>query len=370
MKVLHIINNLGSGGAEKLIADTLPLMNKFINLEVELLILTSNNNVFEEKLLANNIKIHKLDVKNIYNPFNIFKIKSVIQELSLDLIHIHLFPVIYWATIANFLNFKTETPLVLTEHNTHNRRRNHKFFKFIDKFIYNQIDKIISISEDTQSNLKKWLDSDKDDFKFEIVNNGIDTEKFQNAKPYKKNELIKEYNTDNVLVTMVGRFSEQKDQKTLIKAINNLPYNFHLLLVGRGTLKSDFEKLVEDLDLNNRVHFLGFRKDIERILKTSDIIVLSSNWEGFGLAAVEGMAAKKPLIASDVSGLKEIVEDAGLLFEAGNESKLVNLIKKLSNDQEFYDEIAQKCFNRAKEYDLKKMVKKEVALYNKILFKS
>jgi glycosyltransferase involved in cell wall biosynthesis len=370
MKILHVINNLGSGGAEKLIEDTLTIMNQYSNIEVEILILTGENNVFGEELRNSGINIYNLETFNIYNPINIIKIKKFIKNNNYDLIHVHLFPVFYWVTIANVLNFKNKIPLVMTEHSTHNRRRNYKFFKFFDKFIYNQIDKIISISKDTQSNLKKWLDIDEDNSKFKIINNGIDTEKFQNAKSYKKNNLLKEYNYGDVFVTMVGRFSEQKDQKTLIKAINNLPDKFHLLLVGRGNLKSNCENLVEDLDLNNRVHFLGFRKDIKRILKTSDIIVLSSNWEGFGLAAVEGMAAGKPLIASNVSGLKEIVKGSGLLFEPGNKKELTKLIKKLNSDSEFYNNVAKKCFDRAKKYDLDRMIKKEIDIYNELLDKS
>jgi len=366
MKILHVINNLGSGGAEKLLEETLPVMNQYADIKVELLILTSKNNVFEEKLNNSGIKIYNLEISNIYNPLNIFKIKKFIKNNNYDLIHVHLFPAFYWVTIADLLNYKSEIPLVMTEHNTHNRRRKYKFFKFVDKLIYNHIDKIISISKDTQSNLKNWLDIGEKNNKFEIINNGIDIKKIQNAKPYKKNELIKEYNSGDVLVTMVGRFSEQKDQKTLIEAINDLPDKFHLLLVGRGTLKSYYENLVDDLDLNKRVHFLGFRNDIEKILKTSDIIVLSSNWEGFGLVAVEGMAAGKPLIASNVSGLRNIVKDAGLLFEPKNTKQLTKLIKNLSEDQKFYDKISEKCLNRAESYDLKNMIDKQINLYKSL----
>ena len=111
---------------------------------------------------------------------------------------------------------------------------------------------------------------------------------------------------------MVARFSEQKDQPTLIKAIKELPENVHLLLIGEGTLKQKNENLAKEIGVSDKVHFLGFRNDVERILKTVDIVVLSSNWEGFGLAAAEGMAAGKPVIASKVEGLREIVDGYGL----------------------------------------------------------
>jgi len=370
MKILHIINNLGSGGAEKLIEDTLPIMNKYSDVKIELLILTGENNVFDEKLRNSGIKIYNLEAINIYNPINIFKIRKSLKNNNYDLIHVHLFPAFYWVTVANILNFKNRIPLIMTEHNTHNRRRKYNFFKIFDKFIYNQIDKIISISKDTQINLKEWLGVDKDNNNFEIINNGINTKKFKNAKSYKKNDLLNGYSSGDILITMVGRFSEQKDQKTLIKATKNLPNEFNLILIGEGNLKSDCENLVDDLKMNDRVHFLGFRKDVERIMKTSDIIVLSSNWEGFGLVAVEGMAAGKPLIASNVSGLRNIVKDAGLLFEPKNAKQLTKLIKNLSEDQKFYDKISEKCLNRAESYDLKNMIDKQIDLYKSLSNKS
>ncbi|KXS42125.1 MAG: Glycosyltransferase [Candidatus Frackibacter sp. T328-2] len=365
MKILHVINNLGSGGAEKLIEDTLPVMNQYNDIKIELLILTKKNNVFDEKLKSVGINIYNLET-NIYNPINIFRIRQLLKKNDYDLIHVHLFPTFYWVTIANMLNFRNKIPLVMTEHSTYNRRRKYKFFKIFDKLIYNQIDKIISISKDTQLNLKKWLDTNKDDNKFEIINNGINTEKFKNAEPYKKDDLLNPYSSGNILITMVGRFSEHKDQKTLIRAIKNLPNKFHLILIGEGNLKSDCENLVQNLKINDRVHFLGFRKDVERIMKTSDIIVLSSNWEGFGLVAVEGMAAGKPVIASDVNGLKEIVNGFGLLFEQGNEKELSFLINKLISDQDFYKEISNKCYNRAKDYSIRKMTNSLIKVYEKL----
>ena len=95
----------------------------------------------------------------------------------------------------------------------------------------------------------------------------------------------------------------------------HLPVNFKLILVGEGPLKNSSQMLVQELCLKDRVFFLGNRDDVERIFKTADLSVLSSHWEGFGLVAVEGMAAGKPVIASNVSGLSEIVSGAGVLFE-------------------------------------------------------
>ena len=159
---------------------------------------------------------------------------------------------------------------------------------------------------------------------------------------------------DTKLVCMVGRFSEAKDQPTLIKAISKLADDVNLILVGEGPLMDNNKELVNQLGISNRVHFLGFRQDVFRILKTVDIVVLSSHWEGFGLGAVEGMAAGKPVIVSDVGGLSEIVKEAGFVFK--NEKELKNILNSLLTDHVLYKKTAEKCNCKAEKFDIKKML--------------
>jgi glycosyltransferase involved in cell wall biosynthesis len=365
MKILHIINNLGSGGAEKLIEDTLPIMNKKEDIELEVLLLTDKNNVFAESLKKQGIKINVIGTDNIYSPTNIISIRKFIKNNDFDIIHAHLFPTIYWTSLAAKTLLNRKFKLVFTEHSTHNRRRNYIIFKPIDRFIYNEFDKVISISQKTKANLIDWLGAKKKN-KFTIIENGIGTQKFNEAEAYSKKEMFSTCTEDNTFITMVGRFSEQKDQKTLIRALKQLDNNVHLFLVGEGLLIEEHKKYVENLNLNNRVHFLGFRSDVERILKTSDIVVLSSYWEGFGLAAVEGMAAGKSVIASDVSGLREVVKDAGLLFEQGDDEELAEIINELINNNDYYDLVSQKCLKKAEKYDISKMLNSLLKVYRDI----
>jgi len=364
MKILHIINNLGSGGAEKLLEDIIPILDEKEDVEVELLLLTGENNVFEESLRDKGIKINILDLNNIYNPKNIILIINFIKNSNFDIIHAHLFPTLYWTSLASKFIINKEFKLIYTEHNTHNKRRDHFFFKPIEKFIYNEYDEIISISSEVKRKLIKWLKIKNKD-KVTIIENGIDTQKFKNAERYLKNDLCPNCCEDDIFITMVGRFSEQKDQKTLIKVMKELGDHTHLILVGEGQLINEHKKYTKKLNLDKRVHFLGFRDDVERVLKTSDIIVLSSHWEGFGLVAVEGMAAGKPVLASNVKGLKEIVEGAGLLFEQGNVNYLKKIINKLIHDADFYQKISQRCSIHSGNYDIENMVQNLLEVYNK-----
>ncbi|MGE7905348.1 glycosyltransferase [Peribacillus sp. NPDC094092] len=365
MKVLHIINNLGSGGAEKLIEESLPLFNKIEGVKVDVLLLTDDNNVFQNNL--NEFNVNVLPLKKVYSPLNIFYIRNFIIKGKYNIVHTHLFPTNYWTSIASKLIFKNKPSFITTEHNTHNRRREKFYFRYLDRIIYSNYSRVISISQKTQENLTSWLDSKQKSFeKYLVIENGINFEKFHKSKPYLKSQINEKFNEEKILICMVGSFSKQKDQITLIKAMKGLSEDVHLLLIGEGSLKAQNEYLAKELGIEHRIHFLGFRNDVARIYKTSDIVVLSSKWEGFGLAAVEGMATGKPVIASDVTGLKEVVEGAGILFKKGDSLDLAENINNLIINGEEYNKVSDKCLKRASNYSIEKMVEGYMNLYLKV----
>lgn len=257
---------------------------------------------------------------------------------------------------------------VTTEHSTHNRRRDKRYFKVLDKYIYSKYDAIVSITEKTQKNLIEWISPQEELLKkFVIIENGVNLEKIYNAIPYNKEEINRDFKENDVLICMVGRFAEAKDQPTLIRAISKLPSNIHLILIGEGPLLKNNIQLANQLGVIDRVHFLGFRTDVDRILKSVDIVVLSSFWEGLSLSSIEGLASGKPFIASKVPGLEEIVSDYGLLFTQGDEEEFCSLVKKLIADKEFYYNKAKLCTLRAKEFDIKTMVERLKNLYDNLI---
>lgn len=366
MKVLHVINNLGSGGAEKLIEETLPLLNKVKGIQAEVLLLTDENNVFQKNLEENGVKVEVISLRSIYNPLNIFKLKKHIDKGKYNIVHSHLFPSQYWVGIAKSVLKNKNIKFFTTEHSNHNRRRDKSFFRPIDRFIYSRYDTIICITDKVRSNLIKWLKPKKRELdKFVVINNGVDIKKYRKGIPYKKSEIKDNFTEQTKLICMVGRFSEAKDHSTLIKAMRYLPNDLHLLLIGEGPLKQQNEDFAKEIGVNNRVHFLGFRDDIDRLLKTSDIIVLSSHWEGLSLASIEAMASGKPFIASRVPGLEEIVCGYGLLFEEGDYEEFAEVILKLLNNNDFYNEVKNNCLKRAKDYTIESMLERTINVYLK-----
>lgn len=368
MKILQVINSLATGGAEKLLLDTVPLYRK-LGIEMDVLVFLDNDFMFMhelKKLDCCNIFILKksTNYKHIYDPRHIFKIAKLLKQY--DIAHVHLFPAQYFVVIANFLN-GNKCKLIFTEHNTSNTRMASAIFSKIDQFIYKGFKKVVAITDDVNLVLQQYLNSNLE--KIVTIENGVDLAEVKRAAALNRNELIPTLKTDDKLLVQVGGFRVQKDQDTIIKALQFLPDNFHLLLVGDGERKSILEALVVELRMENRVHFLGVRKDVFSMLKVIDYVVVSSHWEGFGLAAVEGMGASKPVLASNVKGLNDVVGGAGILFEKGNAKEFAKNIIKLDTDPIFYKMILASCEERALKFDIKVMVDKHIFLYQNVLKK-
>ena len=151
MKVLHVINSLGAGGAEKLLLDTLPIYNAN-GITVDLLVLSQKNSKFLDILKAKNCcKIYNLNVISIYDPRIIFKLKPFLTNA--DIVHAHLFPTFYYVALSKRL-FNLKVKLIFTEHNTYNRRMNCWFFRRLDLYIYPIYDKIVCISTAIKTKLE------------------------------------------------------------------------------------------------------------------------------------------------------------------------------------------------------------------------
>ena len=348
MKILQVITSLRMGGAEKLIADMVPLYREH-GYEADVLLFDGSDTPLKKELEEKGIRVFQLGRSvRVYNPLFILKLVPYLRKY--DIVHTHITACQYFVALAKLISF-SRVKLVTTEHNTTNRRRDIYWFRPIDKLIYNCYEAIISISDKANDLLAIYLVKSKNLY---TVYNGICLASFFNAIPLSKDELI---SGCTFLIMMVASFrDEQKDQDTLIRAMALLPDNYSLCLVGDGARRPVCEELMKKLGLERRVVFLGIRNDVPRLLKTSDIVVMSSHWEGFGLAAVEGMAAGKPVVASDVPGLAQVVNGAGILFPVEDAQALAFHIEHLMNNQSYYQQIAGLCLQRASEYDIRKTV--------------
>lgn len=246
--------------------------------------------------------------KNFYSIWHLVKL---LKKEKFDILQAHEF---FSGTLGRIAGWIAKVPLIIL--GLHGRcvwKRTHHII--IDRLLSKITDKFVSNSEAIMKYTIEMENIPKE--KFIVIHNGIDLSRFNNIRGKKqiKNELgIKE---SDFVVGTIGRLSREKGFKYLIEAADILckkKSNIKFLIVGGDahpteSVKTDLYKQVENLVLMNTVIFTGIRKDIPQILDVFDIFVLPSQWEGFGLVIVEAMAMKKPVIASGVDGIVEIVKD-------------------------------------------------------------
>lgn len=352
MKVLQVITSLYVGGAEKLIVDMVPRYQEQ-GIQVDVLLFNGADTPFKEQLRKKGVRIYELGRGNVYNPLYILKLLPFFRRY--DIVHTHNTACQLFAALGSVL---CSVVLVTTEHNTSNRRRDWWWYTWVDRWMYSRYQSIICISNKAKDNLCSYIRNSKN---IRTIYNGIDYQYFQSAQ----GNLLKK---EKVIITMVAGFRYTKDQDTLIRAFQYLPTDkYDLWLVGDGERREILKNLTIDLGIRNRVSFLGIRDDIPMILKSSDIIVMSSHFEGLSLSSIEGMAVGRPFVASDVDGLHEITKDAGLLFKQGDAKELADIILQLMADKSYYQQIADRCQRRAAEYDIRKTVDAYLDVYKNLV---
>ncbi|MGH9669124.1 MAG: glycosyltransferase, partial [Terriglobales bacterium] len=132
-------------------------------------------------------------------------------------------------------------------------------------------------------------------------------------------------------------------------------------------LRPSLEALAASLGIWERVHFLGRRADVPQLLKLADVYVHSSHWEGFGIAAVEAMAAGLPVIASDVPGLSQVVGSAGLLFPRGDADCLAGHISSVLASESLRRQLSQAGRERARSFSIEQSVEAYINLYRSVV---
>ncbi len=360
MRVIHVINNLATGGAEKLLLETLPLFNNQ-QVTADLLLINGKETPFLHTLKKDpRIKFYALTNGSLYNPLLIFKLIPILKQYPIA--HVHLFPALYYVAFAKWIG-QLNIQLIFTEHSTSNKRIRIPFLKYLDRWIYQKYHTIITISEKVELSIQRHLKFNYNPFL--RIENGVNLAKIKDALPSDM-AFIENRNQKKVII-QVSSFQYPKDQKTVIKALKHLPENVVLVLVGIGVLKNEVEQFAKQQNLANRVYFLGQSMEVPQLLKGADVVVLSSHYEGLSLSSIEGMASGKPFVACNVTGLKEVVDGAGILFDKEDHLALATIFSGLLENSEYYESTVKNCLERSKLYDINNMIKKTIAHYQKCL---
>jgi L-malate glycosyltransferase len=201
--------------------------------------------------------------------------------------------------------------------------------------------------------------------------NGIDTTLYKAENREKKRHELGFTNNDRIIGT-IGNLRKEKNQRLLIRAfsllIRDIP-DLYLVICGDGEYRSELESLSNNLGIASRVRFLGFRMDAHEIMSTFDIYCLPSVYEGLPLSILEAWAAHKPVVATDVIGINDIVhhESNGLLVPLDNERKMAEALSTFLRDSALAQRLADNGHTSLlKNYDLNQMIKLYSELYQKI----
>lgn len=359
MKILHIINNLGSGGAEKLLTLLLPLMKKEGH-DVSVIIANSKENVlsYERTLIDSGVKYKTLSI-SFYNPMIVFKLIKEFKKENYEVVHAHLFPTQHWVALASFFGPK-RTSFVKTEHSVFNERQKYLILKPLEKLIYSRYHLIIAITDTVKQQLISWIGVKK----CLVINNGLPISEINQISAATSEIFDKNYY--NILMT--GRFDGvQKDQKSLIKAVAILNQNVQLYFAGEGPNMSELKEYAISLKIENDIHFLGMRTDIYLLMASVDLNVLSTIHEGLSGVTLEALASGKPFIGSDVAGVNDVVPDRSFLFPKSNPEALAQKITLIKENPELSNKMVEKSLIHVKKYDISNMVDGYLKVYNELL---
>jgi glycosyltransferase involved in cell wall biosynthesis len=172
-------------------------------------------------------------------------------------------------------------------------------------------------------------------------------------------------------LVMVARFEPQKDHATLLRALGGLSHHpWDLDLIGDGPLRPAMDSLATSLGIRNRVHFLGQRRDVDRILAQAQISVLVSNWEGFPLSILEAMRAGLPVVATGVGGVGEAVEDGvtGYVVPRGQPDPVRHRIEQLLGSPVLRAQLGESGRRRFEQhFTLDQLVARTLAVYEDVV---
>ena len=331
--------------------------------------------------ISSHIRFHEVNVPEYplfhYQPYELAlssKLVNVIKNYGIELLHVHYaIPHAYAGYMAKKMLAEDgiEIPMVTTLHGTDiTLVGNHPFYKPAVTFSINKSDYVTSVSESLKEDTLRHFDVKTD---IEVIPNFIDVSKFQ-KKTFTdcQRELMAQ--SDEKIITHVSNFRKVKRVDDVVKIFFEIQKSVsaRLMMVGEGPERETAEKLVRDLGMRDKVLFLGQSNEIDKILCFSDLFLLPSETESFGLAALEAMVHSVPVISSNTGGLPEVNKDdfSGYLHDVGDVSAMANSAISILETEEVLRKFKRQAGETARDFDINMIVPRYEELYKKALIKS
>ena len=330
------------------------------------------------ELLNANVHYHEVNVPEYplfhYQPYELAlssKLVDMVKLHKIDLLHVHYaIPHAYAGYMAKQM-LKSEgikIPMVTTLHGTDiTLVGKHPFYKTAVTFSINKSDVVTSVSQNLKDETYSLFDIKKD---IHVIPNFIELDKIKNISKIVSNRSVMA-NENEKIITHISNFRKVKRIPDVIEIFYKIQQKIpsKLMMVGDGPEKVVAESLCNKLGISDKVIFFGNSNEIDKILSFTDLFLLPSETESFGLAALEAMAWGVPVISSNTGGLPEVNFHgiSGYLSEVGNTEEMAqNAIKILDNEKTLL-EFKSNASKTATQFDIKKIVTLYENLYLDVL---
>lgn len=324
-----------------------------------------------------NIFFHKVNLQFYplfqYQPYDIAlssMIYRVVSLYKLDLLHVHYaIPYAYAAFMAKQMLREEgkDIPLVTTLHGTDiTLVGQHPSYKCAVQFSINQSDKITTVSESLRKDTLQFFNINKD---IQVINNFIDNELFIRCTKCDRSQFATPEEKILIHTSNLRPIKRIGDVLQILKNVNSkIPSK--LVIIGEGP---DMEIVTEFLEINpdliDRIRLLGKTKDLYKILELSDLFLLPSSQESFGLAALEAMAAYTPIVSSNAGGIPEVNIDGetGFLANVGDVDKMSADAIKILSDENLLQRMKENAKKQAIRFDIKNIIPQYETMYEQVL---
>ena len=357
--VLYINYSMEMGGIETLIIELAKnIKQRAARPEV---LVFHGGGILEDSLEQNGIKVHIIDKKEGFDVSIVPKLLRIIKECSIRIIHTNNYGAWIYGLIAAKIYKK-----VCHVHTEHSNITGLKR-KSIENILGRMTDEVVAVSHQVKTELLRNWNKKKS---INVIHNGVDVAKFA-PNQIKRKQVRREYgiNDDTFFIGIVARLVLVKDHKTLFKAIKLLSSkypNTHLFVIGDGDLRGELETERAHMGLTGIISFLGEIQDVHEILQALDVFVLSSLNEGLSVTLLEAMSVGLPIVATNVGGNPEVVEEgvSGFLVPSRNPELLANAIEKLLVNKALREKMSINARKRAvHHFSLKSMLDSYDRLY-------
>jgi N-acetyl-alpha-D-glucosaminyl L-malate synthase BshA len=329
-------------------------------------------------LLNSNVHYHEVIVPEYplfhYQPYELAlssKLVDMVKLYKIELLHVHYaIPHAYAGYMAKQM-LKDEgiiIPMVTTLHGTDiTLVGNHPVYKPAVSFSINKSDIVTSVSQNLKDETLKQFDIKNE---IHVIPNFIELEKTRNETQISCHRSVMAKKEERI-VTHISNFRKVKRIPDIIKIFHHIQQKIpaKLMMVGDGPEKAKAEQLCKKLGIEDKVIFFGNSNEIDQILAYSDLFLLPSETESFGLAALEAMAWGVPVISSNSGGLPEVNFDAvsGYLSDVGDIKSMAENALKILSDDDTLAQFKHNALEVAQQFDIKNILPLYEALYEKAL---